>query len=77
MTSTPAISKIMNNYLDHLQARSLAIAQRQYDNMLPPDDEGEDDNESGCQHQWRACRGEGRSGERFIQCVKCGEGREL
>lgn len=40
---------------------------------MPPDDEGQDANESGCQHQWRICRGEGR----VIQCVKCGENREL
>jgi hypothetical protein len=37
----------MNNYLDHLQARSLAIAQRQYDNMLPPDDDAD---------EWEAAR---------------------
>ncbi|HUD73752.1 MAG TPA: hypothetical protein VMQ76_01670 [Terracidiphilus sp.] len=68
----------MSDYFDQRQARSLAIAQQQYDCQLPPcDDDDEDDNNSGCCHQWRACRGEGSDGERFIQCVKCGEGREL
>lgn len=67
----------MSDFFDRRQERSLREAQRQYDAQMPPDDEGQDDNDSGCQHQWRACRGEGRDGERFVQCVKCGEGREL
>ena len=37
----------MNDNFDHRQARSLAIAQRQYDNMLPPDDDAD---------EWEAAR---------------------